>query len=161
MTWFETHARIRIIRQVEAAAAVDMSGELPWHESWAAYFGDRDGLLVALRARWHRMCGAELDPHAGDKVLHETTYRLRRTHAGVLRILERHDAVPTEPAMLVRPVTPDLGPCLTSPGNHHTGQTSPALAWGGAGTSGVGHPAAVPRRTTQAQAWGDKISRIS
>lgn len=110
MNWPETQARTRIIRQVEAAAAVDMSGELPWQESWAAYFGDRHGLLLALRARWHRMCGAELDPHAGDKVFHESAYRLRRTQAGVLRILERYDALPTEPAVLVRPVTPDLEP---------------------------------------------------
>ena len=41
MTWHETHERTRIIREVEAAAAIDMSGRLPWRESWAPYFGDR------------------------------------------------------------------------------------------------------------------------
>jgi hypothetical protein len=50
MTWHETHERTRIIREVEAAAAVDMSGRLPWRESWTAYFDDRSSLLAALRA---------------------------------------------------------------------------------------------------------------
>ena len=108
MTWHETHLRTRIIREVEAHAAVDMTGHLPWKDSWAPYFGDRDGLLAALRARFEHMCQAQLDPHVGDKVFHETTYRLRRTNAGILRILERYDAVPTERAPMVQPVTRDL-----------------------------------------------------
>ena len=61
MTWNETHARTRIIREVEAAAAVDMTGALPWREEWAPYFGSPEGLLTALRSRWNRMCEAQLD----------------------------------------------------------------------------------------------------
>jgi hypothetical protein len=108
MAWHESHMRTRIIREVEAHAALDMTGSLPWRDSWAPYFGDRNGLLAALQARWERMCQAQMDPHVGDKVFHETTYRLRRTNAGVLRILERYDAVPERKAAMVKPVTRDL-----------------------------------------------------
>ena len=46
MTWQETHARTRIIREVEAAAAVDMTGALPWREEWVPFFGSPEGLLT-------------------------------------------------------------------------------------------------------------------
>jgi len=93
MTWHETHERTRIIREVEAAAAIDMSGRLPWRESWAPYFGDRSGLLNALRARWDRMCIAQLDELTSSEQVRETERRLRRSNAGVLRILEAHGLV--------------------------------------------------------------------
>jgi hypothetical protein len=93
MTWHETHQRIRIIREVEATAAVDMSGRLPWRESWSASFGDRQGLLDALRARWDRMCIAQLDELTSFERVRETERRLRRSNAGVLRILESHGLV--------------------------------------------------------------------
>ena len=93
MTWHETHERTRIIREVEAAAAIDMSGRLPWRESWAPYFGDRSGLLTALRARWDRMCIAQLDELTTPEQVRETEQRLRRSNAGVLRILEAHGLV--------------------------------------------------------------------
>ena len=93
MTWFETHERTRIIREVEAHAAVDMSGRLPWRDSWCASFGDRYGLLDALRKRWDRMCIAQLDQLVTPEQVRETERRLRRTNAGVLRILEAHGLV--------------------------------------------------------------------
>jgi hypothetical protein len=93
MTWHETHERLRIIREVEAAAAVDMSGRLPWRESWSASFGDRHGLLTALRERWDRMCIAQLEELTSPERVRETERRLRRTNAGVLRILESHGLV--------------------------------------------------------------------
>jgi hypothetical protein len=93
MTWHETHERTRIIREVEAAAAVDMSGRLPWRESWTAYFDDRSSLLAALRARWDRMCIAQLDELTTPEQVRETERRLRRSNAGVLRILEAHGLV--------------------------------------------------------------------
>ncbi|GAB3251625.1 hypothetical protein [Nocardioides dilutus] len=93
MTWHETHERTRIIREVEAAAAVDMSGRLPWRDSWSAYFGDRSGLLTALRSRWDRMCIAQLDELTSPEQVRETERRLRRSNAGVLRILEAHGLV--------------------------------------------------------------------
>lgn len=89
MTWHETHERTRIIREVEAAAAVDMSGRVPWHESWAPYFGDRAGLVAALRARWDTMCIARLDELTTPELVRETERHLRRSNAGVLRILEQ------------------------------------------------------------------------
>jgi hypothetical protein len=93
MTWHETHERTRIIREVEAVAAVDLSGRLPWRESWSAYFGDRAGLLTALRARWDRMCIAQLDELTSPELVAATERRLRRSNAGVLRILDAHGLV--------------------------------------------------------------------
>lgn len=97
MTWPQTHGsayeRLRIIREVEAAAAVDMSGRLPWKESWSASFGDRHGLLTALRERWDRMCIARLEELTSPERVRDTERRLRRTNAGVLRILESHGLV--------------------------------------------------------------------
>jgi hypothetical protein len=89
MTWQETHKRTEIIREVEAAAAADMTGALPWREEWVPYFGSPDGLLKALRARWNRMCEAQLDNRTGEDVFADTLTRLRRTQAGVLAILRR------------------------------------------------------------------------
>ncbi len=89
MTWEETHNRTRIIREVEAAAAADMTGALPWREEWAPFFGTPEGLLKALRARWNRMCEAQLDVRAGEDVFADTLTQLRRTHAGILAILKK------------------------------------------------------------------------
>ncbi len=93
MTWHETHQRTRIIREVEAAAAADLSGRLPWRESWSPYFADRNALLAALRARWDRMCIAQLDELTSPELVRETEQHLRRSDAGVLRILEAHGLV--------------------------------------------------------------------
>ena len=103
MTWHETHERIRIIREVEAAAAIDMSGRLPWRDSWAPYFGDRSTLLTALRARWDRMCIAQLDELTTPQQVRETERRLRRSNAGVLRILEAHGLVGVPAGTAVAP----------------------------------------------------------
>jgi len=93
MTWHETHERIRILRAVEAAAAVDMSGRLPWRETWAPYFGDPSGLLTALLARWDRMSVAGLAELTTPEQVRATERRLRRSNAGVLRILASHGLV--------------------------------------------------------------------
>lgn len=90
MTWHETHQRTRIIREVEAYAAADLSGRLPWRDAWAPYVGDREGLLRLLRARWDRACEAQLDASDGEDAFHDDHRRLRRTYAGILRILEAH-----------------------------------------------------------------------
>jgi hypothetical protein len=90
MTWQETHERTRIIREVEAAAAVDMTGALPWREEWVPFFGSPEGLLKALRARWNRMCEAQLDVRTtGEDVFNDTLAQLRRTQAGILAILRK------------------------------------------------------------------------
>lgn len=90
MTWQETHTRTRIVREVEAAAALDMTGALPWREEWAPFFGSPEGLLKALRSRWNRMCEAQLDVRStGEDVFADTLAELRRTHAGTLAILRK------------------------------------------------------------------------
>jgi hypothetical protein len=100
MTWTETHERHRIIREVVATAAADPTGTLPWRDEYAAHYGDRDGLLFALRHRWERTCEAQLDTHLPEQVLDERYRELHRSNAGVLRILERYaggmTAVPSE-----------------------------------------------------------------
>ncbi len=90
MTWTETHERYRIIREVEAAAMADPTGTLPWRDEYAASFGDREGLLFALRHRWERTCQAQLDTHLPEHVLDERYRELHRANAAVLRILDRY-----------------------------------------------------------------------
>jgi hypothetical protein len=82
--------RVRIIREIEAAAAHDTTGKLPWRPSWAAYFGDREGLLDALAVR--RQCLGfirvdDLPPGIGTAAL---ARRIRKTDAGLERILRRY-----------------------------------------------------------------------
>lgn len=101
MTWQETHERTRIIREVEAAAAADMSGACPWREEWTAYFGSPEGLVKALRARWNRMCEAQLDVRTGEDLLHDTYQQLRRTQAGVLAILRKAAETPADGAKVL------------------------------------------------------------
>lgn len=103
MTWTETHQRTRIIREVEAAAAADMSGAVPWREEWAPYFDGPSGLVAVLRARWNRTCEAQLDAQAGEDQLHDAYDRLRRTQAAVLAILRRADADAVEVLTLAGP----------------------------------------------------------
>lgn len=88
MTWTETHERIRIFHEVEAVAAADMSGAVPWREEWAPYFNGPAGLVAALRARWNHMCEAQLDIRTGEDDLNDAVARLRRSEAGILEILK-------------------------------------------------------------------------
>lgn len=90
MTWTETHERQRIIRDVAAAAEADPTGTLPWRDEYADWFGDRDGLLQALRHRWERTCQAQLDSHLPEDLLDDRYRELHRSNAGVLRILDRY-----------------------------------------------------------------------
>jgi hypothetical protein len=82
--------RVRIIRDIEAAALRDRTGRLPWRASWAAYFGDREGLLDALATR--RRCLAlirveDLPPGMDTAAL---TRRIRRSDAALERVLRRY-----------------------------------------------------------------------
>lgn len=100
MTWNETHERIRIIREVEAVAAADMSGAVPWREEWAPYFNGPAGLVTALRARWNHMCAAQLDARTGEDELNDNYRRLRRSEAGILAILQHAGADITPSSVL-------------------------------------------------------------
>jgi hypothetical protein len=94
MTWTETHERYRIIREVVKAAEGDPTGSLPWREEYAEYFGNRDGLVAALRSRWHQTCHVQLDSNMSEAELQEQHRKLLRCHAAVLRILDRYQSVP-------------------------------------------------------------------
>ena len=97
MTWTETHRRWQALQQIEALANAELSAgrtleELPWTPEYAEIFGDRDHLAAALRYRWEQSRRAQLDTHLPEDVLEEQRCRLHTRQAGVLRLLERHDA---------------------------------------------------------------------
>jgi hypothetical protein len=94
MTWTETHERFRIIREVVAAAEADPTGTLLWRDEFAELFGNREGLINALRSRWQHTCEAQLDSDMSEAELQEAHRKLLRTHAAVLRVLDNHRAVP-------------------------------------------------------------------
>ena len=67
MTEIVKAQRVRIIREIEAAAASrQASGKLPWRPSWATYFGDRAGLLDALATRRQCLAIIRVDDLPGD-----------------------------------------------------------------------------------------------
>ncbi|KAA1420257.1 hypothetical protein F0U44_07520 [Nocardioides humilatus] len=105
MTWNETHARTAIFREVEAAAAADMSGALPWREEWAQYFGCPENLVKALRARWNHMVEAQLDIRTGEDALQDAYQQLRRSQAGILAILKKASETPIEAGAKVYALT--------------------------------------------------------
>ena len=94
MSWTQTHRRWQALQEVEAWANTG-ADDLPWTSEYAEIFGDRDGLVTALRSRWEQARRAQLDSHLPEGVLEEQWRRLHARHAGVLRLLERYDATPT------------------------------------------------------------------
>jgi hypothetical protein len=97
MSWTETHRRWQAMQEIEALANAALSNpgiadDLPWNQEYAEIFGDRDGLAAALRYRWEQTRRAQLDTHLPESVLEEQWCRLHTRHAGVLRLLETHEA---------------------------------------------------------------------
>jgi hypothetical protein len=92
MTWHNTRARWRILREVAAGSDHDPTGELPWNDEYAEVFGDRESLVAALRYRWTNAQRAQLDLFLTEPVLEERREDLRRRNTDVLRILGRYDA---------------------------------------------------------------------
>ncbi len=90
MTWTETHRRWQALREVEAQLAVADRPTLPWNDDLAAIFGDRDGLLAALRYRWNLTVSAQLDTHLPERALEEQRRLLAERSRGVLRVLDAH-----------------------------------------------------------------------
>lgn len=86
MTWNETHRRWRALREIEENLA-DGRSELAWTEEYAELFGDRAGLVAALRYRWQLSRDAQLDTHLPEHVLEEQRRRLDHRARGVLRLL--------------------------------------------------------------------------
>ncbi len=99
MTWHETRARWRILREIAAGSDHDPTGALPWNDEYAEVFGDRDALVAALRYRWTVAQQAQLDMFLTEPVLEERLDDLRRRNAGVLRILGRYDAEKSREAL--------------------------------------------------------------
>ena len=99
MTWHETRARWRILREIATASDHDPTGALPWNDEYAEVFGDRDSLVAALRYRWTVAQQAQLDMFLTEPVLEERLDDLRRRNAGVLRILDRYDAEKSREAL--------------------------------------------------------------
>lgn len=94
MGWTETHRRWQAMREIEEMLAdapttfADVT-EIPWRDEYDELFGDRDGLLAALRYRWDLARTTQLDTHAHEHVLDESRQRLERRARGVIRLLDR------------------------------------------------------------------------
>lgn len=91
MSWEETHRRWQALREVALAAEHTTDGQLPWSDEYAAIFGDRDGLVAALRYRWEMTTRAQLDTHLDERQLDERRRELTARNAGVIRVLQRYD----------------------------------------------------------------------
>jgi len=91
MSWTETHRRWQALQEIEALANAGCD-ELPWNETYAEIFGDRDALAEALRYRWNLTRAAQLDTHLTEDVLEQQHDRLVQRNAGVLRLLRHHEA---------------------------------------------------------------------
>jgi hypothetical protein len=88
MTWSETKRRWRMMREIEELFVVDPSAQLPWTEEHVELFGDRDGLVAALRYRWQLARDAQLDSHVPEAALDEQRIRMERRTRTMLRILD-------------------------------------------------------------------------
>lgn len=93
MTWNETHRRWRALRAIEAHLASSATAELPWTDEYAELFGDRAGLLAALRYRWQLTANAQLDTHLPEQALEQQRQLLAQRARGVRRILAAEDMV--------------------------------------------------------------------
>jgi len=85
MSWESTSEWWRTLREVSEELERNVDGELPWQPRYAEIFGDRDGLLQALRYRWQLIArGQEADPSHPtiEQVQHEQS--LPETHRGLL-----------------------------------------------------------------------------
>ena len=88
MTWSETKRRWRAMREIEERLAGDPTAGLPWTEEYAELFGDRAGLVAALRYRWELARDTQLDSHLPEEVRDQQMVRLAERSHGVLRVLD-------------------------------------------------------------------------
>lgn len=89
MTWTETHRRWQALRRVEEQ--LQDGADVPWDEEYAEIFGDREGLVAALRYRWELARTTQSDPTLRRPVRDEQLRRLAVRSRGVLRVLAEHD----------------------------------------------------------------------
>jgi hypothetical protein len=97
VSWTRTSEWWRAVREVSDELEHTGLGMLPWRPHYAEVFGDREGLLAALRYRWQLIAQAQgSDPawSVGERLLHDDDLAAR--HAGLLRAIgaaEREPAV--------------------------------------------------------------------
>ena len=89
MTWSETKRRWRILREIEDLFVTDPAADLPWTEEYAELFGDRAGLVAALRYRWQLTRDAQLDTYSSEPAWDEQHRRVERRTRNLLAILDR------------------------------------------------------------------------
>lgn len=90
MSWSDTNRYYAALRQVEAELDRRRDGAIPWSPEYAAIFGDRDGLVAALRLRWQRMTEAQVDaPDDAPFRRREQERGLAAAHPGLLLALAR------------------------------------------------------------------------
>lgn len=88
MTWSETHQRWQALRAIEEQLARTERPYLPWNDELAGLFGDRAGLVAALRYRLRLAASTQLDTHLPEHVLEEQRRLLGDRARGVLRVLD-------------------------------------------------------------------------
>jgi hypothetical protein len=94
MGWTRTTEWWRTLRQVCDELERRDDGQLPWQPRYADVFGDREGLLRALRYRWTLIAqaqGAETTWSVGERVLHDAA--LAEKHRAMLRVIDAERAV--------------------------------------------------------------------
>ena len=89
MTWSETKRRWHILREIEELFVANPAASLPWTDELAQLFGDRDGLVAALRYRWQLTRDAQLDTHASEAAWDEQRVRVDQRTRALMRILDR------------------------------------------------------------------------
>jgi hypothetical protein len=85
MSWTRTSEWWRTLRTVSDELEHRQDGALPWQAEYADIYGDRDGLVAALRYRWQlieQAQGADPSWSYGERVLHEVA--LAERHSGLL-----------------------------------------------------------------------------
>lgn len=92
MSWELTHRRWAALREVAATADFARDGRLPWKDEYAELFGDRDGLVAALRYRQDLSASAQLDPDLPVDAYQERVRALEERTRGIRRMLTRYAA---------------------------------------------------------------------
>ena len=88
MTWSETKRRWNIMREIEDLFVANPDAALPWTDEYAELFGDRAGLVAALRYRWELARDTQLDSHLPEEVVEQQMLRLAERSHGILRVLD-------------------------------------------------------------------------
>ncbi|QWF77819.1 hypothetical protein [Amycolatopsis sp. CA-230715] len=89
MGWQEAHRYYAALREVERELDRTADGAVPWRAEYAEIFGDRRGLLLALRRRWDLMVQAQVEPDGAPRLR-----ELAQEHPGLARVVCLDGAAP-------------------------------------------------------------------